>query len=343
MTTFNRRFADQISAHREAFTPPPVEHPREGRVSGWQDGGYVVDVNGSRSVRQLATNGSIPVGGVACVRGRVDAQPAIAPQPKRPGVRVEASKANVKNFYYVTEGGVKSFFIGGDRKTPVKVFELPSEYNHVPAQFLQISLANLGRGKNDWIAGIWPFGYPYYPTFTTPFWIVRPGGVEIYTPQPTTIAPGLDRDPLEGNAWVGSTGFANDSAMRPLLPFEFPVPVIVGKSSRLDLEVFPVNEYEVRYEYTLIQGESRTVIPRIPPIVTNFPRRYTVTGSLLYEVYSQSTQSFIPEFTIYQYDLLNIRTDIYNTAAIPDKEIKIKKAAPTVKADSGESVFSYHP
>jgi hypothetical protein len=342
--TFNRRFADQISAHRESFTPPPVENPREGRVSGWRDGGYVVNIGGSRSVRQSATNGSIPVGGVACVRGRVDAQPAIATQPKRPGVRVEGSKANVKNFYYVTEGGITSFFIGGDRKIPVKVFELPSEYNHVvAAQFLLISLANLGRGKNDWIAGVWPFGYPYYPTLTTPFWIVRPGGVEVYTPQPTIIPPGIDRDPLEGNAWVGSTGFANDSAMRGLIPDELPVPIIVGKTSRLNLTIFRVDEFTVRYEYTLIQGETSTVIPRLPSVATNFPRKYTLSGNLLYEVYTQTTQSFVPEFTVYQYDLLNLRFNDPFPTVIPDKEIKIKKVAQTLKSDSFESVFSYHP
>jgi hypothetical protein len=95
-----------------------VEHPREGRVSGWQDGGYVVDVGGSRSVRQSATNGSIPVGGVACVRGRVDAQPAIATLPKRPGVRVDSPAGGVKILFSTLENGVKVYYVGGDRVRP---------------------------------------------------------------------------------------------------------------------------------------------------------------------------------------------------------------------------------
>jgi hypothetical protein len=150
LTTFSRRFADQISAHREAFAPPPVEYPREGRVSGWQDGGYVVDVNGSRSVRQSATNGSIPVGGVACVRGRVDAQPAIAPQPKRPGVRVDSPAGGVKILFSKVEDGVKVYYVGGHKPEPKKlgpapIFALDSR---------SARLTNTGRNPSKFIASI---------------------------------------------------------------------------------------------------------------------------------------------------------------------------------------------
>lgn len=143
MTTFNRRFADQISAHREAFAPPLVENPREGRVSGWQDGGYVVDIGGSRSVRQSATNGSIPVGGVACVRGRVDAQPAIAPQPKRPGVRVDVKAGPVKILFSVIDGSDRVYYVGGDRAQPKVLFRLPVETKAYP------HLVVTGKGLNQ--------------------------------------------------------------------------------------------------------------------------------------------------------------------------------------------------
>jgi hypothetical protein len=140
LTTFNRRFADQISAHREAFAPPPVENPREGKVSGWQEGGYVVEVGGSRSVRQSATNGSIPVGGVACVRGRVDAQPAISRTPRRPGVRVDVKAGPVKILFSVIKGSEKVFYVGGDRVKPKELFRLPTDTSNK-----EFSIVNLGR------------------------------------------------------------------------------------------------------------------------------------------------------------------------------------------------------
>lgn len=231
MTTFNRRFADQISAHRESFTPPPVEHPREGRVSGWQNGGYVVDVAGSRSVRQSATNGSIPVGGVACVRGRVDAQPAIATQPKRPGVRVDA-KGGVKILFSVDDDATQEiiYYLGGDRREPIEVWRDP--YFGTTRTY---SFVNTGGRKSDWY-----YQYLLQP-ITTP-WSLYDSRTDSFS----TFPLAHKFRPLGSGGYLGDGiwgGYSRDIGGLTANPLE----QSLYKSSAIDQFTSPYGSYELRY------------------------------------------------------------------------------------------------
>lgn len=357
MTTFSRRLADQISAHRESFTPPPVEHPREGRVSGWQDGGYIVDIAGSRSVRQSATNGSIPVGGVACVRGRVDAQPAIAPQPKRPGVRVDAPKGNVKVFWgTLAEDGITySFWIGGDQPAK-KVFE--AQQSALKNFFIYgLSLQNLGKGKNDWIAGVGPLpGYALAedigPGVLRPFWIIRPSGISEYTPglfegyNPEQFPLGYG---YSKNAWAGIEGYKSTAGpgLGGLPYYPYKQVLRIGKSSKVDM-TYNFTDQSV-YGSTLTQGETVTVLN--PLIRYSFAWANdggTLIGEKLFIVPNIAVTEQ-REATINQYDLLNpvvVENNPYPAELRPTKTTKLKfKETPGADFDYSilNPALSYHP
>lgn len=119
-------------------------------LEGTRDGKPVVRLSDGSIVPQRVpiTNGAIAKGQRVIPKGdRIDAMPA--PKIVRQEEAVEQTY-RVKVLFYTISGSVYSFYIGGDRKNPTKIYDL----NTTGLTIYRVGFSNTGRGKNDWQAGL---------------------------------------------------------------------------------------------------------------------------------------------------------------------------------------------
>ncbi|HEY9642761.1 MAG TPA: hypothetical protein V6C57_19895 [Coleofasciculaceae cyanobacterium] len=74
----------------------------------------------------------------------------------QPVEEVKKIDTPIKILFSTVTDGVREFFIGGDRKNPTKILEAPDNGSTIG------NLTSLGKGVNDWVAGVYTGSDIYY-------------------------------------------------------------------------------------------------------------------------------------------------------------------------------------
>jgi hypothetical protein len=148
--SFNQRLKDQVAAHREAFESPVAAPVAEGKVLGWQDGGYLIQQGGNTRLKQSATNGALATGAVVAARGRVDGQRS-KPNPTPSPTLIPQRKAlgNIKILYSTIEGDELTFWIGGHRSSQISILSIP-----IASTVVNAVISNTGTKQDAYIVNI---------------------------------------------------------------------------------------------------------------------------------------------------------------------------------------------
>nr|WP_290224363.1 hypothetical protein [Trichocoleus desertorum] len=139
--------------------------------------------DGSIREAQTNSNGVIGVGDTVALhqgkgRSRINVMPH-KPTQRQAEVSQSAPSGSVKVLFSVVVDGVRRFYVGGDRQTPTKIFEIPA------TDFFQAYITNTGKKINDWIASfdrsgnkaiVTPSGQWIYNTPQSGYVIYRGGG-----------------------------------------------------------------------------------------------------------------------------------------------------------------------